>query len=488
MIEYGESFVFLTPPSTSPTTGSKYRHNALYQNKARTPSISSNLFARRKVEPWSLTSDTSPQQKAKLQVGPGDIGYKLAMDHELLTKDEELELGFKIRKFIDTKKEIDEIIDAKKVQQRKSENARRREKEAECRKRRQEQSSKNLYEGSLYENVSDDQSLEEELEELLMIKGLNSRPNSRSGFRNSIEDLYGNYEDEDDEEAIMEQLGMAIYGVDTYSNEDSFSDDLLDVDSPEYNYGSYDSNYSSLPETPISSQLTDTLDNIRLLTEHDIKEKLGIDGGRTELAQTLIEGALAKQQMIKSNVRLVTSIAKKWMGTSRGSGLANRKTGEERSIPKTIASGDWSTPGMDEVIQQGIIGLAKAAERFEPELGFKFSTYATFYITSEVRNIFNSATTQCLYVPPYFYTIKNKYQKIVRDHYKKTAGDPQKILSVEAIAQMLDLKLERLEFILKSTQSLVQLDAPIGESTQPGKAGGNDVLDSRTPFIDCLTS
>ncbi len=461
-IDYGESFVV---PKTA------IQHNALANARGSPASAfptttTTSLFARRK-------SDNNPK----------DIGYKTFMDHKLLTRDEEFELGMKIRKFIDTKKLIDEMIDVKKVEQRKLENARRRGKEAENRKRRR--SSK-----AVYEEDDDDVSLEEELEEFLMIKSLNSKSTSRSGFRNSIEELYGYYDDdEDDEEAMMEQLGMAIYGVDSYSNEESFADDFVEMNSPEYSYGSDDADddyLSPFPEASSSSQLTDTLDNIRLLTGREIKDQLEIDGGRTELAQILIDGALAKQELIKSNVRLVTSIAKKWMATSKGSGLANQKSGEDRKHSRGTSSGDWTTPGMDEVIQQGIVGLAIAAERFEPEKNFKFSTYATYYITNEVRQIFQSATTQCLYVPPYFYNIKNKYEKIVRDHYRSTAGNPELSLSVKEIAEMLELKEERLQFVLRSTQPLIQLDAPLGDMTQAGKAGGNDELDSRQPFMNSL--
>lgn len=474
-IDYGESFV-VPKTAIQPTA---------FHAKS-TPSVSSptTLFARRKAD-----GNTK------------DINYKSFMDHKILTRDEEYELGMKIRKFIDTKKLIDEMIDKKKVEQRKLENARRRGKEAENRKRRRKGSSslsqKVVYEDSpnmsnmQYNDDDDDMSLEEELEEFLMIKSLNSKSTSRSGFQNSIEELYGYYgEEEEDEEAMMEQLGMAIYGVDSYSNEESFADDFVEMNSPEYSYGAEETedDISPFPEASSSSQLTDTLDNIRLLTEREIKDQLEIDGGRTELAQILIDGALAKQELIKSNVRLVTSIAKKWMATSKGSGLANQKSGEDRKLARASNSGDWTTPGMDEVIQQGIVGLAVAAERFEPEKNFKFSTYATYYITNEVRQIFQSATTQCLYVPPYFYNIKNKYEKIVRDHYRTTAADPDKSLSVKEIAEMLELKEERLQFILRSTQPLIQLDAPLGDVAQAGKAGGNDEQDSREPFMNSLPS
>jgi DNA-directed RNA polymerase sigma subunit (sigma70/sigma32) len=521
-IEYGESFVFVTPPSTSASTSMhKDKHTAVYkQHKARTPSIPSfatSLGAKRMDEPWSLTASSSSKNqrrngnsiKSRSRSFPTKEGvsYQL-MDHKLLTKDEEYVLGVKIRNFIDTKKLIDGMISRKKMEreQRSLENLKRREKEVTDRRTRREQASQNAVDDKQYEELrydDDDEggdlSMEEELEEFLVTKGINTKfnrkSNSQSGFRNSIEDLYGSFEDEEDEEAMMQELGMAIYGIDTYSNDDSFNDDLAVVDdSLDYNsYGSRDSGDNdgvpALPGTSSSSQLGNTLDDIRSLTDREIMEELGIEGGREELAQIMIQGALAKQHLIKSNVRLVTSIARKWMGTSKGSGNAEQNVDNEKRLSRSESMGDWSTPSMDEVIQQGIVGLALAAERFEPDRKFKFSTYATYYITNEVRNIFQSATTQCLYVPPYFYTIKNKYQKIVREHYRKTAGDPNQSLSMANIAEMLQLKQERLQFILKSTQSLVQLDAPIGGGMAlPGKAGGNDGGDSNDPIVNSMAT
>jgi DNA-directed RNA polymerase specialized sigma subunit len=505
-IEYGESFVFVTPPSTSPAAGTKHGRDALYKRNAkRTPSIPSlantHLGARRKDDSSNDADDSSAPRKPFF----AEFSYRL-MDHELLTKDQEFELGQKIRKFVETKEQINELMDRKKKEreQRLREIEQRREKEARDRRRRRERAGSSAMDTDMdtqYEpsGVDDDElSMEEELEEYLLSKGINTKAglgsNSRSSYGTFIEDLYGSIDTEEDEETMMEELGMAIYGIDTYNDDESFSDDLAIVDSLDFNgpeSGGGDDDFPVLPESSTSSQLGDTLDDIRLLTEQDIHE-LGIEGGRQELAQILIQGALAKQKMIKSNVRLVTSIARKWMRNSKNSGLSDRSNADSQyKLSATERMGDWSTPSMDEVIQQGIVGLAMAAERFEPDRKFKFSTYATYYITNEVRQIFQSATTQCLYVPPYFYTIKNKYQKIVRDHYRQTAGDPNKALSVEQIAGMLELKPERLHFILRSTQSLVQLDAPLGTGfTQAGKAGGNDATqyNSDSSIVGTLSS
>lgn len=612
-IEYGESFVFSTSTSTSTSTGttivnhnhesnnininvninpysSTYNYNT-YSMKGRASSATSIASttstststttalnaARRRDDPWSLSSSTTKERRQKQNQRTqkqnkkngtreptptnakkssssssssiADASIQL-MDHKLLTKAEEYELGLKIRRFMDTKAKLEETIDKKKreYELRRQENTRRREKAAEERRKRIESTGKNkrrtnpnkygdLLEGNDNANANanantddsngdnDTLSMEEELEEYLVTKGLVSgnkfdrKSGRRHRRRSSIEDLYGGYvedNDEDDEETTMENLGMAIYGMESYDEDDDdddvdgISDGLTVVDTNKNNYNynynndeyEYDHDHdhddiddpddifsfsSVAGEISASSQLGDAMDDIRMLTEREIIDALGIPGGRRELSKLLVEGALAKQQMIKSNVRLVTSIAKKWMRTSTSSVHANRNADNEKKLAGSNGMGDWSTPSLDEVIQQGIVGLAIAAERFEPERKFKFSTYATYYITNEVRQIMQSATTQCLYVPPYYYTIKNKYENIVRDNYRETAGDPARSLDMEEIASRLKLKKTRLEFILKSTQSLVQLDSRLDtNSYSAGKAGGGSDSENGETLADIL--
>lgn len=482
-IEYGESYIFA--PSTRPSTtrfgrraNERHTTKPLGTRRPRSIGIVSGLSATTRTnEPVTV----SPHLKRNFKAKPSQY---LLYDHELLTKEEEYDLGCKIRKFFDTKDRIDEITKRKKTEEemRLRGNERRRLNNTADRLKRREEAE------SFY---GDDLSMEEELVELLIAKGLNenagSRSNSILGFGNQREDLYDGFED--DEQAAMEELGIGIYGIDNYNDRESFSDDLAIVDYHDFDdFLGDDAVISVIPESKKinSSRLGDMLDDIGMLTEHEIEDELGVKGGERELVRILIQGALAEKQMVRGNVRLVTSIARKWMGTNTGSGHRKRNADFSNRRMKKNHYGDWSTPSMDEVIQQGIVGLARAVERFEPERGFKFSTYATFYITNEIRQIFQSSTTQCLYVPPYFYTIKNKYEKIVREHYEKTAGDPEQVLSLSMIAAMLELKPERLQFILKSTRPLVQLDAPVfGSATTPGKGGSID-LQSEDPMINSI--
>lgn len=70
-----------------------------------------------------------------------------------------------------------------------------------------------------------------------------------------------------------------------------------------------------------------------------------------------------------------------------------------------IYAGSANRPSLDEVVQEGIVGLAVAAERYEPKKGFRFSTYATFWIKNSVRIVFQKAVTGVIKVSPSYHDI-----------------------------------------------------------------------------------
>jgi DNA-directed RNA polymerase sigma subunit (sigma70/sigma32) len=323
------------------------------------------------------------------------------LDHEILSKEEEQRLGRKVRRAIEIKRRVKELHEAKQLQQLEKRDGR-----------------------SIQDDDDDDYddeddhlslSMEAELEEFLM---RNRRGNSRrSGHY--IKDYGYDYNQMEDEES----LGLSLHG-------------LNPIDMLEH----FDSK-------SITERGTKSLDISAIpLSNQEVVEELGIKGGREELAQILVDGSRAKEKLIKSNIRLVMSISKKWFSgstSSTGNGPSNNSI-----------YGSSTRPSLDEVVQEGIMGLAQAVERFEPDRGLKLSTYATFYITKNVRNCFQSATTGCLRVPPEYYSIRIKYQKIVNDHFWKTG----KSLDMDAAAENMGLKLKRLVFILRMTEPLIELD------------------------------
>lgn len=203
-----------------------------------------------------------------------------------------------------------------------------------------------------------------------------------------------------------------------------------------------------------------------VLTESDIRDRLRIPGGRKELNKILIGGAMAREKLISSNIGLVMSIARKWCRQSAAF------SGEQAM--SSVYKGGWTRPSLDEAVQEGIIGLATAADRYDHERKLKFGTYATYWITNSVRNCFQRASTGCLRVPSNYHLIRQRYQQIVKVHYIESGGKPK---SIDSAAAELGLTTKRLEYILKKTESLISIDAPppkLAIQAQAGKAGADE--------------
>lgn len=172
-------------------------------------------------------------------------------------------------------------------------------------------------------------------------------------------------------------------------------------------------------------------DSVRLYLREIGKIPLLTPDEETELAYKILEGdKKAKDKMVEANMRLVVSIAKRYGGR-----------------------------GLDflDLIQEGNTGLLRAVEKFDPDKGFKFSTYATWWIRQAItRAIADQART--IRIPVHMVETINKVLRTTRRLTQELNREP----TTEEIAKEMDMDPEKVEYVMKIKQDIASLDASVG--------------------------
>ncbi|MDY3002116.1 RNA polymerase sigma factor RpoD [Romboutsia timonensis] len=241
--------------------------------------------------------------------------------------------------------------------------------------------------------------------------------------------------DKDQVENLYETLGNL--GIEVIENKTDkvdidFAQDDLDLDDLDESIVK-DDTPMEIEEIDVSLPKGISIDDpVRMYLKEIGKIPLLKPHEEVELARRMHEGdELAKQRLVEANLRLVVSIAKRYVG--RGMLFLD-------------------------LIQEGNLGLIKAVEKFDYVKGFKFSTYATWWIRQAItRAIADQART--IRIPVHMVETINKLIRVSRQLLQELGRDPKP----EEIAKEMDMTEDKVREIMKIAQDPVSLETPIGE-------------------------
>lgn len=229
--------------------------------------------------------------------------------------------------------------------------------------------------------------------------------------------------------------------------------DLTDIEEPALE--ELDDEEEIDDETLNNNQYFDDIsdDSVRLYLREIGKIPLLNSEEELELAKKVVAGdKKAKDKMAEANMRLVVSIAKRYSGR-----------------------------GLDflDLIQEGNTGLLRAVEKFDPDKGFKFSTYATWWIRQAItRAIADQART--IRIPVHMVETINKLLRTQRRMTQELNREP----TIEELAKELEMEPEKVEYVIKIKQDITSLDAGVGRDGEDEDSVLGDFIedeDSATP-------
>ncbi len=267
-----------------------------------------------------------------------------------------------------------------------------------------------------------------------MIDALIERGQKDGSIKESeLNELILNLDLEDaQKQALLEVLDDSDITIipDSIDEEEDFALELLtETDEAEFEEIAKEAESDSLEDLEKSIAIDDP---VRMYLKEIGRVPLLTADEELELAMKMEDGdSDAKQKLCEANLRLVVSIAKRYVG--RGMQFLD-------------------------LIQEGNMGLIKAVEKFDYTKGFKFSTYATWWIRQAItRSIADQART--IRIPVHMVETINKQIRVTRQLLQELGRDP----SPEEIAAEMDIPVEKVREISKIAQEPVSLETPIGE-------------------------
>ncbi len=184
-------------------------------------------------------------------------------------------------------------------------------------------------------------------------------------------------------------------------------------------------------ELPSTREIA-TEDSVRLYLREIGRIQLLKPDEEIELARRILQGdMIAKRKLVQANLRLVVSIAKKYIG--RGLSFLD-------------------------LIQEGNLGLIRASEKFDHERGYKFSTYATWWIRQAITRAL-ADKSRTIRVPVHMVETINKLKKVTRQLAQELNRKPTE----QELASSMDVSIVKLHEIIKAAKEPISLETPIGK-------------------------